>query len=88
MVEMGILHPLFEKEHISLMASSLMVAGLELMLIGMGMVFTFLALLVVATQTMSSLSLRWVGGGPRPEIAEEEVAAITAAIAMHRARSG
>ena len=68
--------------------SSLMEAGVELMLIGMGTVFVFLTLLVVATTLMSSLALRLTptvstsAQGPSPE----EVAAITLALEQHRQR--
>ena len=68
--------------------------GLELALFGMGTVFVFLALLIVATQSMSSLILRF-----QPAVAEttetqtaavadnsRNVAIISAAIAAHRSR--
>ena len=71
----------------------ILVAGLELMLIGMGTVFVFLMVLVVATKTMSSLVQRFaqvppnlatpmITGGSNPSA--EEVAAITAALHQHR----
>ena len=56
------------------------------MLAGMGTVFVFLTLLVFATTAMSALVRRFQPvevsepGGPT----EEEVAAISAAIALHR----
>lgn len=70
------------------MTSALLGAGVELMLIGMGTVFTFLTLLVFATSAMSSL----VGGDAvptsPPTAAEgptnEELAVIGAAVAQHR----
>ena len=69
------------------------IAGLELMLIGMGTVFVFLTVLVVATKLMSVLVQRF---GPVPQVlvpssiadgtdpSAEEVAAITAALHQHR----
>jgi oxaloacetate decarboxylase gamma subunit len=70
--------------------------GLELMLAGMGAVFVFLTLLVFATSLMSRLVLRLqatpvTGGGARPparhdEREREEIAAIAAAIELHRRR--
>ena len=70
--------------------SSLLEAGIELMLIGMGTVFVFLTLLVFATSLMSRLVLRFApvgttratAAGPTPE----EVAAITLALTQHRQR--
>ncbi|TNF86673.1 MAG: hypothetical protein EP301_08195 [Gammaproteobacteria bacterium] len=68
------------------MDSELLAQGLELMLAGMGTVFVFLTLLVFATTAMSALVRRFQpvevseAGGPT----EEEVAAISAAIALHR----
>ncbi len=60
--------------------------GLTLMLVGMGTVFTFLAVLVTAMSLMSLL-IRWLT--PEAEDVgetDEEIAAITAAIAKHRQR--
>lgn len=57
--------------------------GLSLMLVGMGTVFVFLTALVLAMTLMAALVRRMT-----PQVAEavsdEEVAAITAAIALHR----
>ena len=70
----------------------LVAAGVELMLIGMGTVFFFLTLLIVATSTMSRLVARFAPpvavapAGPATTEQAEEVAAITAAIAEHRRR--
>lgn len=71
--------------------SPLLSAGLELMLVGMGTVFFFLTLLVFVTRMMSQGVQRFF-----PQIdqavsqlrsqADEEVAAIAAAIARHRRR--
>jgi oxaloacetate decarboxylase gamma subunit len=67
-------------------------AGVELMLIGMGTVFFFLTLLVFATGLMSRLVMRYapavagvVGSVDRGD--EEEVAAISVAIAEHRRKN-
>ncbi len=73
-------------------------AGLELMLAGMGTVFIFLTLLVLATVGMSAVVQKFVGslpGSPTAAVqasssgepSAEELAAITAAIHQHR-RSG
>ncbi len=68
------------------MEGELLEQGLELMLAGMGTVFVFLTLLVFATTGMSALVRRFEPvtvpdiDGPT----EEEVAAITAAITLHR----
>ena len=67
------------------MEAGLLEQGLELMLVGMGTVFLFLTLLVLATSLMSRFVQRFA---PAPAVVdgvtEEEVAAITAAIARHR----
>lgn len=39
--------------------NELMTAGIELMLIGMGMVYAFLAMLIVAIKAMSAMVLRF-----------------------------
>ena len=73
------------------MESDLIGQGLELMLAGMGTVFLFLTLLVLATALMSRVVLRLQpiaarsGASPRRDEAEE-VAAIAAAIELHRRR--
>ena len=73
------------------MDGSLLNQGLTLMLAGMGTVFVFLSLLVAAMTIMSSVTRRFEpaaalsgtgGSGP----SDEEVAAISAAIKMHRKR--
>lgn len=65
-------------------ASDLLMQGVELMLVGMGTVFVFLTLLVLATQAMSSLAIRITGEADTEHPNPEEVAAITAALALHR----
>ena len=63
--------------------------GLDLMLVGMGTVFVFLGVLIMAIQAMAWLIARYIpvqmttaGAGGQPT--EEELVAITAAIAAHR----
>ena len=67
------------------METSLLDQGITLMLVGMGTVFVFLTALVVMMTVMARLIQRLT-----PVIEEgasdEEVAAITAAIARHRNR--
>jgi oxaloacetate decarboxylase gamma subunit len=65
------------------MESTLFNQGLELMLVGMGTVFVFLTLLVIAMSLMANIIARLA---PRvaQEISDEELAAVTAAIAAHR----
>ncbi len=73
--------------------SSLMGAGVELMMVGMGTVFVFLTLLIIATRLMSTLALRLVpipqpaDDQNRDQPSEEELAAITAAIIQHQKQS-
>jgi oxaloacetate decarboxylase (Na+ extruding) subunit gamma len=65
----------------------LVVQGLELMLVGMGTVFLFLTALVLATIAMSRLVARFTPAAVVADtdtVSSEEVAAISAAIAMHR----
>ncbi|MDH4107203.1 MAG: OadG family protein [Gammaproteobacteria bacterium] len=66
------------------MESELLLQGLELMLAGMGVVFVFLTALVAATSLMSRLVLRLQPPGDESGPSEEEIAAISAAIARHR----
>ena len=63
-----------------------MMAGVELMLVGMGTVFVFLTLLVAATTLMSRIVLRISPPVPpvAGELSEEELAVITAAVHAHR----
>ena len=65
------------------MQATLLDQGITLMLVGMGTVFVFLSLLVIAMTMMARLVKRLT---PVAEhgISDEEVAAITAAIAQHR----
>ncbi len=70
------------------MQDDLLYEGLTLMLVGMGTVFVFLTLLVIAMTLMSSILVRLhVIEAPAETTAgasAEEVAAITAAITKHR----
>jgi len=73
------------------MEDDLLRQGLELMLAGMGTVFLFLTLLVLATSLMSRLVLRLQplpkeGASPPSAGTAEEVAAVAAAIELHRRR--
>lgn len=65
------------------METDILIQGLELMLAGMGAVFVFLTVLVAATGLMSRLVMRYQPTINSPE-KEEEIAAISAAIARHR----
>tara|TARA_R110002094_G_scaffold188949_2_gene164045 strand:+ start:157 stop:333 length:177 start_codon:yes stop_codon:yes gene_type:complete len=57
------------------------------MLVGMGTVFVFLTVLVLAMSAMSSIALRFSASPPHESgVGDEEVAAIAAAIAVHRKR--
>ena len=65
------------------MQATLLEQGITLMLVGMGTVFVFLTLLVMAMSGMAAVIERLT---PVVEdgASDEEVAAITAAITMHR----
>lgn len=65
------------------MQPTLLDQGIMLMLVGMGTVFVFLSLLVMAMTTMASIIKR-LAPVVEAGASDEEVAAITAAIAMHR----
>lgn len=67
------------------MQATLFNQGVTLMLVGMGTVFVFLTLLVISMSLLATLARRFT---PVAEelVSEEEVAAITAAIAQHRAK--
>jgi oxaloacetate decarboxylase gamma subunit len=64
--------------------TSLLDQGITLMLVGMGTVFMFLTLLVFGMTTMSAIAMRFSRTENHNDASEEEVAAITAAIAQHR----
>ncbi len=67
---------------------TLLQQGVVLMFIGMGTVFVFLSILVLAMKLMAGLVMRLpVSATPAPIGApNEELAAIAAAIQMHRRR--
>jgi len=64
--------------------TSLLDQGITLMLVGMGTVFTFLTILVIGMSLMSSIAMRFTRVESDDDPSEEEIAAITAAIAQHR----
>lgn len=66
------------------MSPNLLEQGLELMLVGMGTVFTFLTLLVLAMSSMAAIIRRFTPGVTDATASDEEVAAISAAIVQHR----
>jgi oxaloacetate decarboxylase gamma subunit len=68
------------------MQPTLFEQGFELMLVGMGTVFFFLTSLVIAMSLLAMVVKRL---SPTSDelVTEEEVAAITAAIARHRAKN-
>ena len=68
------------------MQVTLMDQGLTLMLVGMGTVFVFLTLLVIAMSTMAAVIKRLTPAADEV-VSDEEVAAITAAIAQHRRKN-
>jgi oxaloacetate decarboxylase gamma subunit len=65
------------------MQATILSQGVTLMLVGMGTVFVFLTLLVMAMTAMAGIIKRLT---PVAEhgVSDEEVAAITAAITQHR----
>jgi oxaloacetate decarboxylase gamma subunit len=65
------------------MQPTLLDQGVTLMLVGMGTVFVFLTLLVMAMTVMASIIKRLTPTAAEG-VSDEEVAAITAAIAIHR----
>lgn len=67
--------------------------GVELMLVGMGTVFTFLTLLVLSTSLMTAAVRRFLPeklpageGAPAPE--GEMLAVVSAAVTAYRSRGG
>ena len=68
------------------MEATLLYQGLMLMLVGMGTVFVFLTLLVMAMSMMARI-LKTSTPVTETGVSDEEVAAITAAIAMHRKKN-
>ena len=68
------------------MEATVLNQGLTLMLVGMGTVFVFLTLLVIAMTLMAAIIKRLTPVSDAG-VSDEEVAAITAAIAMHRKKN-
>ena len=66
------------------MQNDLITEGLMLMLAGMGTVFVFLTSLVIAMSIMSKIVMRLQPDEITAGITDDEVAAISAAIAAHR----
>ncbi len=66
------------------MQNELIDKGLTLMLAGMGTVFAFLTVLVVMMTLMSRLIMRFQTPSDAADPSDDEVAAITAAVAQHR----
>ncbi len=67
------------------MQTTLIEQGVTLMLVGMGTVFVFLTALVTAMSLMAVIA-RWITPAGPESVSDEEVAAISAAIATHRNR--
>ena len=68
------------------MQATLLDQGVTLMLVGMGTVFVFLTLLVVMMSVMAQV-IRRLAPAAEEIVSDEEVAAITGAIAQHRSRN-
>jgi len=68
------------------MQTTLLDKGIELMLVGMGTVFVFLTLLVIMMTVMAQVITRLTPAAEEA-VSDEEVAAISAAIAQHRNRN-
>ena len=66
------------------MEQDLVYQGSILMLVGMGTVFVFLTLLVIAMTVMASVVRRIQPAVTTAEVSDEEIAAIGAAIRQHR----
>lgn len=66
------------------MEASILDQGITLMLVGMGTVFCFLAILVMAMIALSVVATRYSTVPATIEASAEEVAVIAAAIAQHR----
>lgn len=68
------------------MQATLLDQGVSLMLVGMGTVFVFLTVLVIAMSLLAAV-VRRLTPVTKELVSDEEVAAITAAIARHRAKN-
>lgn len=89
--------------HGRMMMTELIMEGLELLVIGMGTVFVFLAVLVMSVSLMSKVALKFEPEAPAQDLhkppvqtpapapqatAAQQVAAITAAAHHHKAAHG
>ena len=68
------------------MDNELLNQGLTLMLAGMGTVFAFLTVLVIAMTAMSRAINHLMGESASSDATEEEIAAISAAVSRHRSQ--
>ena len=68
------------------MQNELISEGLNLMLAGMGTVVVFLTVLVIAMTLMSRLIARFQPVPAESGPSDDEIAAITAAVARHRSK--
>jgi oxaloacetate decarboxylase (Na+ extruding) subunit gamma len=72
--------------------TELMSSGVELMLMGMGIVYAFLAMLIVAISVMAELIARFFPAEPvveiqvQPVVDRGTIAAISAAVHKYRAK--
>ncbi len=66
------------------MQNELLNEGLTLMLAGMGTVFAFLTVLVMAMTVMSRILTRWQSNVMHDSVSDDELAAIAAAVTKHR----
>ena len=66
------------------MSANLLNEGLILMVAGMGTVFVFLTVLVVAMTFMSRIAIRLQPSASPAVASDDEIAAIGAALARHR----
>lgn len=66
------------------MQNELIFEGLTLMLVGMGTVIAFLTILVIMMTLMSRLIMRFLSAPVTVDPSDDEIAAISAAVAQHR----
>ena len=70
------------------METTLLDQGISLMLVGMGTVFFFLTILVLAMSAMAAIATRLLANTSDVDASNEEIAAISAAITQHRKKTG
>ena len=68
------------------MENELLNQGLTLMLAGMGTVFVFLTVLVIAMHVMSRIIIHFQSKAASADVTNEELAAISAAVSRHRGK--